>query len=286
MGDRHSTAKVDLGLLTPNFPLFVNKQSQRYFSLANAPHPPTARASLRRERNAAAPASVAVAIAKVPLFRRGGRRVSCAGRSYVVLLGAPACRCCALASCRAGAARRGERPSAEHTRRGATDGALDVHATRPPDQPRTTARHQQRPLGGSRESTCESRESREFACGGRANCANFRFANTRGIHGNTRGIHEIHVFCFFIYLVHVYDSGDSGESGDSPPPLRVHGPWHASCLACCAAGAAPLCCCFVALALLLFAVVKKGDAYLFCTAWRVQRPGSLDEFPVSASSLN
>ena len=34
MGDRHSTAKVDFGLLTPNFPfLFMNKQSQRYFSL-------------------------------------------------------------------------------------------------------------------------------------------------------------------------------------------------------------------------------------------------------------
>jgi len=34
MGDRHSTAKVDFGLLTSDFPfLFMNKQSQRYFSL-------------------------------------------------------------------------------------------------------------------------------------------------------------------------------------------------------------------------------------------------------------
>ena len=41
----------------------------------------------------------------------------------------------------------------------------------------------------------------------------------------------------------------------------VHDPWHASCLAFCVAGTAPLCCCFVARAL-LFAVVKKGDAYL------------------------
>ena len=34
MGDRrYSTAKVDLGLLTPEFPLLMNKQSQRCFSL-------------------------------------------------------------------------------------------------------------------------------------------------------------------------------------------------------------------------------------------------------------
>ena len=34
MGDRYSTAKVDFGLLTnTKIPLFMNKQSQRYFSL-------------------------------------------------------------------------------------------------------------------------------------------------------------------------------------------------------------------------------------------------------------
>ena len=33
MGDRYSTTKVGFGLLTPNFPWFANKQSQRYFSL-------------------------------------------------------------------------------------------------------------------------------------------------------------------------------------------------------------------------------------------------------------
>ena len=36
MGDRYRTANVDFGLLTPNFPLFMNKQSQRYFSLCKA----------------------------------------------------------------------------------------------------------------------------------------------------------------------------------------------------------------------------------------------------------
>jgi hypothetical protein len=144
--------------------------------------------------------SAAVAACLVPVGRRSSRRA--------------ACRCCALASRRPGAASAPFR-RAHTTRR---DGQRAGRACGTPDQPRTTARHQQRPLGESRESTCESRESREFACGGRANCANFRFANTRGIHGNTRGIHEIHVFCFFIYLIHVYDSGDSGDSGDSPPP--------------------------------------------------------------------
>ena len=33
MGDRYSTAKVDCRLLMQNFPLFMNKQSQRYLSL-------------------------------------------------------------------------------------------------------------------------------------------------------------------------------------------------------------------------------------------------------------
>ena len=151
--------------------------------------------------------SAAVAACLVPVGRRSSRRA--------------ACRCCALASRRPGAASAPFR-RAHTTRR---DGQRAGRACGTPDQPRTTARHQQRPLGESRESTCESRESREFACGGRANCANFRFANTRGIHGNTRGIHEIHVFCFFIYLIHVYDSGDSDDSGDSAPPSVHRGLW-------------------------------------------------------------
>ena len=45
------------------------------------------------------------------------------------------------------------------------------------------------------------------------------------------------------------------------------------------------CVCPVALAL-LFAVVKKGDAYLFSPPRRVQWWGSLDEKPLPASSLN
>ena len=43
MSDRNSTAKVNFGLLTPNFSLFMNKQSQRYFFTARdapSPQPP------------------------------------------------------------------------------------------------------------------------------------------------------------------------------------------------------------------------------------------------------
>ena len=61
MGDRYSTAKVDIGLLTPNFPLFMNKQSQRYFSLrARTQHSSHhSRILLRHQNTASAPTPVA-----------------------------------------------------------------------------------------------------------------------------------------------------------------------------------------------------------------------------------
>ena len=145
--------------------------------------------------------------------------VSC--RSVVVLLGAP--RAAVALSLRVDRAPRA-RPSTEHTRRGVTDSALDVRAAHPTSRARPRSINNGHWGNRAGESTCESRESREFACGGRANCANFKSANTRGIHGNTRGIHEAHVFCFFVYLIHVCDLGDSGDSGDSAPPSGVPPP--------------------------------------------------------------
>ena len=41
MVGRCSTTKVDFGLLTPNFPLFMNKQRRLLRALAPAPPPPT-----------------------------------------------------------------------------------------------------------------------------------------------------------------------------------------------------------------------------------------------------
>ena len=73
MGDRHSTAKVGFRLLTPNFPLFMNKKSQRYFSLLRSPH--SSRAGLlalarRTPRARALHSSRAAILARRALFAR------------------------------------------------------------------------------------------------------------------------------------------------------------------------------------------------------------------------
>jgi hypothetical protein len=97
---------------------------------------------------------------------RRSPRVSC--RSVVVLLGAP--RAAVALSLRVDRAPRA-RPSAEHTRRGVTDSALDVRAAHP------TSRARPRSINnghwGNRANRRAIRESREFAwCACNFKCRN------------------------------------------------------------------------------------------------------------------
>ena len=122
---------------------------------------------------------------------RRSPRVSC--RSVVVLLGAP--RAAVALSLRVDRAPRA-RPSAEHTRRGVTDSALDVRAAHP------TSRARPRGINnghwGNRANRRANRANRANSRAGVARIA--RISGSR-IHGEYTGIHgEYTKFTCFAFL--------------------------------------------------------------------------------------
>ena len=98
---------------------------------------------------------------------RRSPRVSCRLVVVVVLLGA--LRAAVALSLRVDRAPRARRPSAEHTRRGATDSALDVHPAHPASRAQPCGISTASGGGGiariAHESECELRKLRDFPCG-------------------------------------------------------------------------------------------------------------------------
>ena len=137
--------------------------------------------------DAATPGSMAVAIADAASFPRRSPRVLC--RSVVVLLGAPACRCCALASRRQGAATAPYRRTHATRRDGQRAGRTTCGA---PGQPRATARHLNGQWEWGNRLANRTRigvriaEVARMPVRNRGNCAGEYTRNTRGIHEEYR----------------------------------------------------------------------------------------------------